>query len=385
MPRPSRAEQFDPANVCILHVTKRCVRRAYLAGVDPISGKDFSVRREWIRARMERLASVFSVDVLTYAILSNHLHLILRTRPDIANTWSKKEVAIRWLRMFPGRRIEEYLCEPTTNDVSVLASNEELIASIRLRLSNPSWFIKALCEPIARMANRQDEVTGHFWEGRFKAQTITDEAGLLACSLYVDLNPVRAALAATLEDSIHTSAYDRTRAFQGETIYSAAAEMSPVSTDEASRQRRTKSVETQRKDVKDGKRKRRPQIARDAWLAPLTIESQEPSGPHGSKSGVRASDKGYLSITLPDYLTLLDWVSRQRAGALGKVVVPPEMEPILDRIGLNGNMMAHFVWDYKKYFGRSTCAGKPANMQQTATNNNRSYTHGQKKAAILFR
>ena len=83
MPRIPRAEQFDPNSVCIVHLVQRCIRRAYLAGLDPLTGKNFEHRREWIRCRMERLASVFGIDVLTYAILSNHMHVVIRTRPDV--------------------------------------------------------------------------------------------------------------------------------------------------------------------------------------------------------------------------------------------------------------------------------------------------------------
>src|SRR6056297_555616 len=194
MPRPKRSEQFDPAEVCIVHVVQRCVRRAFLAGVDRQTGKDYSFRREWMRRRMEALASVFGIDVLTYAVMSNHLHLILRNRPDVVATWSDQEVAIRWLRVFPGRRLEEHLAEPTENDVKMLVNQPERLKVIRERLSDISWFMRALSEPIARMANRQDECTGRFWEGRFKAMRIVDEAGLLACAMYVDLNPVRAAM-----------------------------------------------------------------------------------------------------------------------------------------------------------------------------------------------
>ena len=45
--------------------------------------------------------------------MSNHLHQILRNRPDVCARWSDEEVAIRWLRVFPGRRLEEHLAEPT--------------------------------------------------------------------------------------------------------------------------------------------------------------------------------------------------------------------------------------------------------------------------------
>jgi hypothetical protein len=61
MPRIPRAEQFDPSEVGIVHLIQRCVRRSFLTGFDGNSGKDYSHRREWIRSRMERLASVFGI------------------------------------------------------------------------------------------------------------------------------------------------------------------------------------------------------------------------------------------------------------------------------------------------------------------------------------
>jgi len=113
MPRPLRSEVFRPQEIAILHCVQRCVRRAYLSGVDSVTGTDYSYRKEWIRQRIEKLASVFGTDVLAYAILSNHLHVILRSRPDVVATWSDRQVALRWLQIFPGKRIEEQLGDPT--------------------------------------------------------------------------------------------------------------------------------------------------------------------------------------------------------------------------------------------------------------------------------
>ncbi len=383
MPRAPRAEQFDPSSVCIVHLVQRCVRRAYLAGADAVTGKNFEHRREWIRCRMERLASVFGIDVLTYAILSNHLHIVIRTRPDIVENWSDAEVALRWLRVFPGRRIDEQLADPTTNDVETLANNTQRIQEIRTRLTNPSWFMKALSEPIARLANKQDEATGHFWEGRFKALAITDEAGLLACSMYVDLNPIRAAMAQTPEESVHTSAYDRIKSLQGATIPSAAAELVAIVTSEAGRIIRTSTPDQLRKKKADAKKRKGPSILRDAWLSPLTINERARSSPQANTTGIRASDKGFLSLDLRDYLTLLDWTGRQR-GTVEKSDIPAELEPILKRIGIDGRMWADLVWRFKKYFGRSRAAGSPQSLKDLAAQNNRKFTRGQRAAAACF-
>ena len=384
MPRTPRAEQFDPSQVCIVHLIQRCVRRSYLTGFDETTGRDYSHRREWIRCRMERLASVFGVDILTYAILSNHLHLVARTRPDVVREWTDKEVALRWLRIFPGQRIDEHLAEPTTNSVDTLANNTERIQLIRLRLSDPSWFMKALCEPIARLANFQDNATGHFWEGRFKAQAITDEAGLLACSMYVDLNPVRAAMASSPQESLHTSAYDRIKALEGKTIQSAAVDLVAIDTEEAGRIRRTTAPAELRKRKAEAQKKRGPSILRDAWLSPLTLNEQAKPGAQTSRSGVRASDKGFLGLKLSDYLKLLSWTSQQRVGSIEKLNVPKALEPILQKIGIDGKMWCDLVWNFKKYFGRGSAAGSPKSLKESAQNRNRKFARGQNLAATCF-
>ena len=384
MPRTPRAEQFDPNEVCIVNLIQRCVRKSYLTGFDQATGKDYSHRREWIRSRMERLASVFGIDVLSYAILSNHLHIVARTRPDIIRDWSDQEVALRWLRIFPGQRIDEHLADPTTNAVDTLANNPERIKTIRLRLSDPSWFMKALCEPIARLANFQDKVSGHFWEGRFKAQAITDEAGLLACSMYVDLNPIRAAMASTPEESIHTSAYDRIEALAGNTIPSAAVDLVAIETEEAGKILRSTTPDELRQKRSAAKTNRGPSILRDAWLSPLTLNELSKPGAQPSQSGVRASDKGFLAMKLVDYLSLLDWTGRQRVGSLDRPTIPKDLAPILARIGIDGQMWCDLVWNFKKYFGRGSAAGSPDSLKKSASQRNRKFAPGQSAASACF-
>ena len=385
MPRPKRAEQFEPSEVAIVHVVQRCVRRAFLAGVDVASGKDYSFRKKWIRRRMEALASVFAVDVLSYATMSNHMHQILRNRPDVVATWSDRDVAIRWLKVFPGRRLEEHLAEPTESDVDALGHNKERLTEIRRRLSDVSWFMRALAEPIARMANKQDDCTGRFWEGRFKAQRIVDEAGLLACSMYVDLNPVRAAIAETPDQAEHTSAYDRIEASKGKQIASAAYDLKPLETEEAGQKQRETPVNELRAE-RSAKRSNPTgrRVRRDSWLAPLTLATDTLSDePKSHTDGLRSSDKGFLGVSLREYLRLLRWTAGQRSSEAVSEI-PTALQNLLTQIGIDGSMWRDLVWNWQKYFGKSACIGRPDSIRANANRTGHHWHRGQQSTQACF-
>ncbi|GIW98774.1 MAG: hypothetical protein KatS3mg111_2107 [Pirellulaceae bacterium] len=407
MGRPKRAEQWTPDEIAIVHCVQRCVRRAFLAGVDPLSGQDYSYRREWIRRRLEALASVFGIDVLTYAIMSNHLHVILRTRPDVVAQWSDREVAIRWLRLFPGHRLEEHLGEPTDSDVAALLADPQRLDTVRRRLSDISWLMRALCEPIARMANRQDDVTGRFWEGRFKAQRLTDEAGLLACAMYVDLNPVRAAMASQPSQAPFTSAYDRIQAQQGQTIASAAYPIRSIPTEQAGEILRTHtSAQIKQRRQRQRRNPTGQRIARDGWLAPLSADASiSAADPQVHRGGVRASDKGFLMLSWEEYRKLLEWVAAQKSplsghggqstdstksaesavhsgGASGKP--PAGVQGVLAKLGIDAGLWCDVVWNFGRYFGRSTCAGRSESMSRHAERTGRRWARGQRLADQCF-
>ncbi|MFN7293008.1 MAG: transposase [Pirellula sp.] len=381
MGRPQRNEQFRHDEIAVVHCVQRCVRRAFLAGIDEVSGKDYSYRREWIRRRFEALASVFSIDILSYAILSNHLHVILRSRPDVLAKLSDEEVAIRWLRVFPGKRIEEQLAEPSQIDIRRVLADSTLLAKIRMRLSDISWFMRALAEPIARIANRQDECTGRFWEGRFKAQRIVDDAGLLACAMYVDLNPVRAAMAESLEKSVHTSVFDRIEAKKGVQIPSAAFDLVPITPQESIAQRR-KPLEEQRQDRNAKRKKTTRKVLRDSWLSPLSLSEETPSSdPQVHQGGTRASDKGFLRIDWSSYRKLLDWVASNKPSA-GTVALPKALSDASVSCGIVPEMLSDLVWNFKKYFSR--CVGGADSMSGDAERIGRRWHRGQRRAAACF-
>jgi REP element-mobilizing transposase RayT len=216
VPASARRNIVHEECVGVYHCIARCVRRAFLCGTDSYSGRDYSHRKAWILERLRHLAGLFGVDVCGYAIMSNHLHLVLRNRPDCVEQWTDAEVAFRWRKLFPQRDdTTGELAEPDDNDVAILMANADRLATLRNRLSSLSWFMRCLCEWVARAANREDGSAGRFWAGRFKSQPLLDEAALLACSVYVDLNPIRAGIASTPEESQFTSGCDRILSLAG--------------------------------------------------------------------------------------------------------------------------------------------------------------------------
>src|SRR5208282_5945106 len=103
MARRNRAEVVVADEVGVYYCVQRVVRRAFLCGVDRLSGNSYDHRRSWIRDRLESLAGLFGVEIAAFAVMSNHLHVILRNRPDVVAFWSDSQVARRWLTLFPGR------------------------------------------------------------------------------------------------------------------------------------------------------------------------------------------------------------------------------------------------------------------------------------------
>jgi len=191
------------------HCIGRCVRRAFLCGEDAYTGRSFEHRRGWIVERLALLTSVFAIDVAAYAVMSNHYHVVLRINADQAASWSVDEVLRRWCALFAGNPIvQRYLANPAMH-AAELARVNEFVELYRSRLADLSWFMRCLNESIARMANEEDNCTGRFWEGRFKSQALLDEAALIACMAYVDLNPIRAGMADTPEESEYTSIQQR--------------------------------------------------------------------------------------------------------------------------------------------------------------------------------
>ena len=195
--------QLAPAGASgTFHCVQRCVRRAFLCGVDGYTGRSFEHRKHWIEQRLQVLAECFAISVHAYAVMSNHLHIVVELVPEASAAWSDEEVASRWVRLFPPRENSD---RAIAGKCLQLFAQPQRLRTIRARLSDLSWLMRCLAEPIARRANREDHCKGRFWEGRFKAQRLCDERAVLAAMAYVDLNPIRAGLADRLDNSDYNS------------------------------------------------------------------------------------------------------------------------------------------------------------------------------------
>jgi hypothetical protein len=195
------------------HCISRCVRRSFLCGLDRLTNQNFDHRKTWLVERMKLLGRAFAVDICAYAVMSNHYHLVLHMRYEAARTWTDREVVERWCMLFNNPLGRAYL----DNQPLLPRLAERLTRQIekwRERLTDISWYMRCLNETIAREANREDDCSGRFWEGRFKCQALLDESTVLGCMAYVDLNPVRSGLCESMEEADFTSIQERIRAFK---------------------------------------------------------------------------------------------------------------------------------------------------------------------------
>ncbi len=199
----ARKEIVDPSITRYYHCISKCVRGGELLG------KGIENRKQWIEDRLKFLCQYFALSVAGYAFLDSHMHLLMRLDPELGAQWSDEQVVRNWFAIYPPRGVDmndEQLVQQAVNKV---LANPQRVAILRERLSSLSWFMKALKEPISRMANQLDGCSGAFWQSRFKSIAILDLEALLAICVYIDLNPVAAGIAPTPEESPHTSVRQR--------------------------------------------------------------------------------------------------------------------------------------------------------------------------------
>jgi len=332
MSRSNRGDKIDPRKVQIIHAVSRTTRACWLLGDDPLTGSNCDHRKDWIENLIVRFAANFAIDVLSYAILSSHHHQMLRSRPDIVETWDDNEVARRWLMICPQRKDKDgNPLPPSQSEIDRICNSPVKCDEIRLRLSDVSWWMRLLNQHVAQKANKEDGASGRFFEDRFKGIPVIDEQTVLACAVYVDLNWVRACMAETIELSDYTSVQRRMEALKSKT--------QPT---EATIARRA--------------------LLADSFLSPVDLcEASSLPGPQPSSNGARCSDKGFLSMPAEDYIELLDWSARQLAdGKPGRT--PEDLPPVLTRLGLPTTVWLDLVANFDNLF--TTMVGLPESIDQ---------------------
>lgn len=318
--RRKRTELANPLFGNTFHVTQRCTRQDALLHDSLRSHGKFQSRRAAILDRIRLLASAFAIDVLRFSIMSNHLHAILRNRPDIAQKLSDREVVERWLRICPGYccALADYRNKPgepvDEKEIQQILRDRNRVAELRMRLSSVSYFMWALNNYTSKLFNLIDGKSGCFWQSRYKIKQLLDDLSLLVCGIYVDLNPIRAGAAKCPEESHYTSIFFNLQAAK------LAAEIL---------------------DVEAGN-------LPDAFFAPITIPSVD-SERSVSKLSTRASDQGFTTLTQHEYFMLVDVVGRilrkEKSGS-----IPAGFSPIFERLNLNWESLAELVNSYEGLF-----------------------------------
>jgi REP element-mobilizing transposase RayT len=311
------------------HCIARCVRRAWLWGIDEYAGRDYSHRKQWVLERLEQLCRIFPIEVCAYAVMSNHYHLVLYVDAAQARKWTQQEVVQRWTMLFRAPNLVKRWQSGEALEAEQRMA-EAIIERWRLRLCDISWFMRCLNEHLARLANAEDQCTGRFWEGRFKSQALLDEAGLLTAMVYVDLNPIRAGIAKTPEDSEFTSIYARIKRLRvAEPAESSSASRIPL---------RHFRDEVVKKDVA-------------------------------------------IPYALGDYLALIDWSGRAiRAGKSG--FIPSELPPILKRLNIDSEAWEILMSRRGIVFGR--VMGRLDVMRLHATTLGQSWVRGVRNAERCY-
>jgi len=297
------------------HCVSRCVRQSYLCGEDTTTNMSYEHRREWIEHKIQSLTHTYCIDVCAYAVMSNHYHAVLHINKDKALRLSLGDVVERWSHT---HKLPVLIQRWQRKELKSQAEESKCIEVIevwRERLWSLSWFMKELNYDIACKANQEDQCTGHFWESRFKSQALLDEKALAAAMTYVDLNPVRAGIATTPEQSEFTSIQARLRALNSH------LETAPC-------------------------------------LHPFIGNP-----PQKMRDGI--------PFRLMDYIELVDWTARQFRD--GKASMASDFPPILERLNFNPNSWLEVCTTLERR--RSTAIGAPCCLEQAKSALDKSKIH----------
>ncbi|HAT09509.1 MAG TPA: hypothetical protein DCS97_02710 [Planctomycetes bacterium] len=195
-----RSWQMPAGTMGTYHVISRCTRRLWL-----LHG-EWAHRKDWFCELAGGLLECFRIDLHAYAVMANHVHMVLRPRPDRVTAMEAVAVAAAGHRAMPVRGGHGNVAMATTPELlQRLSSATEWQREYRQRLSSISWFMRCLKQRISQRANAETGCSGHFWDARFLSVPLPDLAAVVGCMAYVDANPYRAKAVAFPERATYTS------------------------------------------------------------------------------------------------------------------------------------------------------------------------------------
>ena len=168
------------------------------AGGDFLFGNE---EKEGLRKLIWKMAQFFGVKVLTYCVMDNHFHILVRVKSHA-----------RFCRKFYGEGGEEHLLEhlkclyskaflsnlraeiESMRALGLETEIEALLDQFRDRFCDLSIYMKEVKERFSRWFNKKHSRAGTLWQGRFKSVLVEDGEALRVISSYIDLNPIRAGI-----------------------------------------------------------------------------------------------------------------------------------------------------------------------------------------------
>ena len=331
MSRKTRGSLIHPDEVTIVHTVAKTARNLFLLGEDFATRTRNSHRKAWIVDILEFQSSLMAIDLLDFCVMDNHVHQVLRSRPDVVKKWSNREVARRWLTLCPKSKKRQKVDDtvqyvpipPKDEQIDTLAKNKKRIKKIRAQLCSISWWMRLCCQKVAQRANREDGGSkGPFWKGRFHATVIEDLEYLLGCCLYVDLNAVQAAMAQGIDDYDYTSAKIRLDMIrskqkakedeQAPAANQSQSENETVPIESPPKESASQAQEnTQEKDSEKKASMSISNLSKGEFMSLVKLDT-ESNDPQLHKDGYRCSDKGFLDYTVEEYLDALRWCIKHK-------------------------------------------------------------------------
>jgi len=168
----------------VYHCVTRVVAGARLLG---------EREREVLKGQIWRTAGFCGVEVLTYCLMANHFHLLVRVPPQEGLPEGELRRRIGLLYPEGDPRAEAFEARLRAEDPAV---RERCRAELEARMGELSAFMKALKQRFSVWYNRAHGRFGALWAERFKSLLVEDDPfALRTVAAYIDLNPVRAGLA----------------------------------------------------------------------------------------------------------------------------------------------------------------------------------------------